>query len=428
MLQPICGYVLDVVGLKTGLRDLRRRVVVHQHGARPGPQLDGALLAARTARARRRLGQPRGDEGDLGVVPGAGARPGRRRLQHRRVVRVDARAAARGVGDHLLQLADGVRPDRRARPRLGRCSGSGSIESPAKHTALSDEERQHILSGQEQHLQGDGTRPSIGRILAQRNFWGIALPRFLADPTWGTLTFWLPLYLTNVRHFDLKQIALFAWLPFLAADLGCLSGGTISLALQKRFGISLINARRGAFTVGACLMVGVAFVGLRRQPLRRDRAAQPRRLRAPDAVGHGHHDVLGPLQAERGRDRRGHGGHVRQRRRADLLAADGHAWSRGSATRRSSSDSRRSIFSAPSSSGRSSASPDPPVPPFARGSGRLIPCLPTRRASAIRSCRASIPIRPSSGSATTTTSPRRRSSGSPACRFITRATSSTGGC
>ncbi len=42
---------------------------------------------------------------------------------------------------------------------------------------------------------------------------------------------------------------------------GALTGGTISLALQKRFGISLINARRSAFTVGACLMVGVAFVG-----------------------------------------------------------------------------------------------------------------------------------------------------------------------
>ena len=72
-------------------------------------------------------------------------------------------------------------------------------QPPAKHPALSDEERQYILSGQEQHLQSDGTRPSIGRILAQRNFWGIALPRFLADPTWGTLTFWLPLYLTDGR-------------------------------------------------------------------------------------------------------------------------------------------------------------------------------------------------------------------------------------
>jgi MFS transporter, ACS family, hexuronate transporter len=132
-------------------------------------------------------------------------------------------------------------------------------ESPAKHKALSPQERDYILSGQESHLAGDG-KPSFRNVLAQRNFWGIAIPRFLADPTWGTLTFWLPLYLTTVRGFNLKQIALFAWLPFLAADLGCMFGGTISIALQKR-GMGLINARRSAFTVGALLMTGVAFAG-----------------------------------------------------------------------------------------------------------------------------------------------------------------------
>jgi ACS family hexuronate transporter-like MFS transporter len=137
--------------------------------------------------------------------------------------------------------------------------------SPSTHPALSAEEREYIVSGQEKHLEGSG-RPSIGTILRQRNFWGIALPRFLADPTWGTLTYWLPLYLTTVRGFDLKQIALFAWLPFLAADLGCIFGGTISHALQKYFGVSLINARRGAFTVGAIMMTGVAFVGLVQNP------------------------------------------------------------------------------------------------------------------------------------------------------------------
>jgi ACS family hexuronate transporter-like MFS transporter len=139
-------------------------------------------------------------------------------------------------------------------------------ESPDRHRALSEEERAHIASGQEAHLRDDGRRPSILQIARQRNFWGIALPRFLADPTWGTLTYWLPLYLTTVRGFDLKQIALFAWLPFLAADLGCIFGGTISHALQKYFGISLINARRGAFTVGAIMMTGVAFVGLVENP------------------------------------------------------------------------------------------------------------------------------------------------------------------
>src|SRR4029079_2054547 len=134
--------------------------------------------------------------------------------------------------------------------------------SPDEHPALSDSERTYIKSGQEKFLAGDGKRPAIWRFIRQRNFWGIAIPRFLADPTWGTLTFWLPLYLNQVRHFDLKQIALFAWMPFLAADLGAMAGGVVSLWLQKRAGLSLINARRGAFTVGAVLMMGMAFVGV----------------------------------------------------------------------------------------------------------------------------------------------------------------------
>jgi ACS family hexuronate transporter-like MFS transporter len=139
-------------------------------------------------------------------------------------------------------------------------------ESPDKHRWLSEPERDHIAAGQEEHLQSDGRRPPVLTILKQRNFWGIALPRFLADPTWGTLTFWLPLYLKTVRHFDLKQIAMFAWMPFLAADLGCLAGPAITAALQKYWGFRLINARRGTFTFGACLMMAVGFAGLVANP------------------------------------------------------------------------------------------------------------------------------------------------------------------
>jgi ACS family hexuronate transporter-like MFS transporter len=65
---------------------------------------------------------------------------------------------------------------------------------------------------------------------------------------------------------DLKHIALFAWIPFLAADFGCLFGGLIAMTLQKRAGLSVINARRCAFTTGAVLMVGVGFVGFVESP------------------------------------------------------------------------------------------------------------------------------------------------------------------
>jgi MFS transporter, ACS family, hexuronate transporter len=134
------------------------------------------------------------------------------------------------------------------------------FHSPERHPALSDSERTKIAEGKEAHLVSDGTRPSIGKVLRQRNFWGIAIPRFLADPTWGTLALWVPLYLTMTRGFDLKQIAMFAWLPFLAADAGSMFGPLVVLWLQKR-GVGLINARRGAFTLGALLMTPMMFVG-----------------------------------------------------------------------------------------------------------------------------------------------------------------------
>ncbi|HVV28484.1 MAG TPA: MFS transporter [Rhizomicrobium sp.] len=135
----------------------------------------------------------------------------------------------------------------------------------ARHPALSAQERELILSGQENYLKSDEKKPSVGHILKQRNFWGIAMPRFLADPTWGMLSFWVPLYLTTIRHFDLKHIAMYAWLPFLAADLGCVFGPAVALFLQKR-GLDLIDARRGAFTTGAVMMIGVAFAGVVQNP------------------------------------------------------------------------------------------------------------------------------------------------------------------
>lgn len=135
-----------------------------------------------------------------------------------------------------------------------------NYKSPQDHPALGEKERAYIKGGQEAHLAATAERPSIFRILRQRNFWGIAIPRFLADPVWGTLVFWMPLYLSTVRGFDLKQIALFAWLPFVAADLGCLFGPALVSMLQKT-GISLINARRFTFTAGAIMMIGIVFVG-----------------------------------------------------------------------------------------------------------------------------------------------------------------------
>uniref|UniRef100_UPI003BEF2D05 MFS transporter n=1 Tax=Burkholderia arboris TaxID=488730 RepID=UPI003BEF2D05 len=138
---------------------------------------------------------------------------------------------------------------------------------PNTHWALTSEEAKYIDASQGATQSAKEDRPSIGAILRERNFWGIALPRFCADPVWGTLVFWMPLYLSQARGFDLKTIALTAWLPFVAADIGCMVGGPMSSLLKRRFNISIINGKRFVFTTAAILMCGMASVGFVENPI-----------------------------------------------------------------------------------------------------------------------------------------------------------------
>ncbi|MEJ2816264.1 MFS transporter [Caulobacter sp. CCG-8] len=259
MLQPLCGYVLDSIGLKLGfaLFATAWSLLTMAHGFAGSWQ---ALLGLR---------------GALGVAEGCAQPAGMK------AVSIWFPAKERGFAGGMFNIGASMGAvlapplvawsilvwNWRAAFFVAGALGLvwvvlwlAAYQSPDKHKALSDAERDLIASGQETHLDDAGAKPSILTLMTRRNFWGIALPRFLADPTWGTLSFWIPLYLTTVRHFDLKQIALFAWLPFVAADLGCLFGPAVVLFLQKR-GVSLINARRWAFTLGALLMTGMMFVG-----------------------------------------------------------------------------------------------------------------------------------------------------------------------
>jgi ACS family hexuronate transporter-like MFS transporter len=265
MLQPLCGYVMDVLGLKRGFAIfvIAWSFISMAHGFAHSWQAFAGL--------RGLLGLAEGSANPAGMKATAEWFPAKERGIAGGVYNIGA-----SVGSMLAPgLVGWAILNYNWQAAFFVTGALGLIwvifwlafyESPAKHKRLSNEEREYISSGQEQHLQSDGTRPSILQIMKQRNFWGIALPRLLADPMWITLGFWLPLYLSKVRGFDLKHIALFAWLPFLAADVGCLTGGTISLALQKYGKLSLINARRGAFTLGACLMVGVGFAGFVESP------------------------------------------------------------------------------------------------------------------------------------------------------------------
>lgn len=134
----------------------------------------------------------------------------------------------------------------------------------SKH--LSEEELDYIESGQEKYIQtSKKDKTTFLVILKQRNFWGIGLARFLADPAWGTINFWVPIFFVETLHFSLKEIAMFIWLPFLMGDLGCLASGFIAKFFNDR-GISLINSRRITFSIGATIMLTIGLVSIVENP------------------------------------------------------------------------------------------------------------------------------------------------------------------
>jgi ACS family hexuronate transporter-like MFS transporter len=137
--------------------------------------------------------------------------------------------------------------------------------TPLEHPRLSEAERIHILSGEGGDVPA-GAPARWHEVIRTRDFWSIAIPRFLAEPAWQTFSFFIPLYLVEARGMDLKAVAAFAWLPFLAADAGSIIGGYYSPWLMKRFSVSLLTSRKIVVTSGAICMVGPACIGLAGSP------------------------------------------------------------------------------------------------------------------------------------------------------------------
>lgn len=91
-------------------------------------------------------------------------------------------------------------------------------------------------------------------LIRERFVWSLTLAKIFFDPVWYFYIFWFPQYLSSARHFNLAQIGIFAWIPFLAADIGNLAGGVLSARLISR-GMPLFQARKVSLTVFALLML-----------------------------------------------------------------------------------------------------------------------------------------------------------------------------
>lgn len=138
--------------------------------------------------------------------------------------------------------------------------------APEKHPNLAKKELEFIRQDNEPDLPQLPFLKSLATVCRNRKFYGIAIPAFLAEPAWSVFSFWVPLYLAREHGMDLKHIAMFAWLPFLAADLGSVASGYLTTLYRKLFGCSRINSVVASSVTGAFMMVSLALVAVTQNP------------------------------------------------------------------------------------------------------------------------------------------------------------------
>ncbi len=103
-------------------------------------------------------------------------------------------------------------------------------------------------------------------LLSYREVWGLMAARFIADPAWYFYLFWLPEYLSQERGFSIRQIGASAWIPYLTACLGSLTGGVFSDRLIKK-GWSVNSARKIVMATSALMMPTTIFTVYVQEPI-----------------------------------------------------------------------------------------------------------------------------------------------------------------
>jgi len=129
---------------------------------------------------------------------------------------------------------------------------------PDRHPWVTDAERALILDKPLAHTTEEALVPpyvpTLKQLLSHRQSWGVILSRFFLDPIWWLFVSWLPIYLAETFHFDIKQIGIFAWVPYVGAMIGSMAGGWLSGWLIKS-GRSPGMARKLTVTLGGLIMI-----------------------------------------------------------------------------------------------------------------------------------------------------------------------------
>jgi ACS family hexuronate transporter-like MFS transporter len=98
------------------------------------------------------------------------------------------------------------------------------------------------------------------RLLGYRQCWAVLIGKFLTDPVWWFLLFWLPKYFSTRFHLKLEGLAGPIMVIYIVACVGSIFGGWLP-AIWLRMGLSVRAARRGAMLSCALCALPITMVG-----------------------------------------------------------------------------------------------------------------------------------------------------------------------
>lgn len=129
-------------------------------------------------------------------------------------------------------------------------------KGPEEHPWITQEERDYIVNGRPvcKQPEAEDKGKSWGELLKERKNWSVILGRFFLDPIWWMFVTFLPLYLADVFHLNIKEVAFSAWVPYVGAAIGSIAGGWFSGWLINR-GHTVNYARKAAIIVGGLIII-----------------------------------------------------------------------------------------------------------------------------------------------------------------------------
>lgn len=98
-----------------------------------------------------------------------------------------------------------------------------------------------------------------GQLVTKRDAWAFAVAKFLTDPVWFLMLFWLPKYFASTYDVDLKVVLLPMVIMYLLSDVGSIVGGWTSSKLIQS-GRSVNFARKVTMLGAGCCVLPLLFV------------------------------------------------------------------------------------------------------------------------------------------------------------------------